>query len=231
MPDVNYNPGNQEPRSEPMGPPPYTPPTQQWAPMSVIPPKKHTVRNVLLIVVAGLVGLCGIGTIIAAASSQNKPSTVAAPVFTDCPFAAGGCPSATVAAAVPAASKAASPTPAATTKAAAPPATTKAAPPPPAPPKLTVSQQQALGDARDYLNVEHFSRTGLIKQLQFDGYSAADATYAADAVGADWMAEAAGAAADYLKVEHFSHSGLVKQLEFDGFTAAEAEHGTTSVGL
>jgi len=57
--------------------PPFSPayqyPPQQFAP---IPPakKKHTVRNVLLILAAGLVALCGVGTIVAAANGGAKPS-------------------------------------------------------------------------------------------------------------------------------------------------------------
>jgi len=66
---ASYIPGNEEPRQQPMGPPAY--PTQQFAP--ILPAKKkHTVRNVLLIVVAGLVALCGIGTIIAATTSPGR---------------------------------------------------------------------------------------------------------------------------------------------------------------
>jgi len=66
---ASYIPGNEEPRQQPMGPPAY--PTQQFAP--ILPAKKkHTVRNVLLIVVAGLVALCGVGTIVTAATSSGK---------------------------------------------------------------------------------------------------------------------------------------------------------------
>jgi hypothetical protein len=75
MPDMNYIPGNQEPRQQPMGPPAY--PTQQFAP--ILPPKKkHTTRNVLLIVLAGLVALCGVGTIVAATTSSGKAGYQAA---------------------------------------------------------------------------------------------------------------------------------------------------------
>lgn len=94
-----------------------------------------------------------------------------------------------------------------------------------------MSQQQALGAARDYLEVSHFSRTGLIKQLEFEKFSVADATFAADAVGADWNAQADGAAADYMRVSHFSRASLISQLKFDGFTDAQAQHGASSVGL
>ena len=207
-------------------PQPPFPPTALLPPVPQPPKKRHTGRIVLLSILGSLVLLCVIGTIGAALSNGDKPkpgaNTVATVVATTQPAAT-------------AATKAPSPPPA-TTKAAAV-ATTKAAPPPattpaaPAAPQLTVSQQQALGKARDYLDFTHFSRTGLIDQLKFDGFSIADATFAVDHVGADWNAEAAGKAQDYMSLEHFSHSGLVDQLEFDGFTAAQAEYGAKSVGL
>lgn len=52
--------------------PPIIPAHQypQYAP--ILPPKKHTTRNVLLIVLAGLIALCGVGTIIAATTSSGK---------------------------------------------------------------------------------------------------------------------------------------------------------------
>jgi hypothetical protein len=75
MPDMNYIPGNQEPRQQPMGPPAY--PIQHFAP--ILPPKKkHTTRNVLLIVLTGLVALCGVGTIVAATTSSGKAGNGAA---------------------------------------------------------------------------------------------------------------------------------------------------------
>lgn len=210
---------------------PYPGPAPVYAP--ILPPKKHTVRNVLLIVTVGLVALCGVGTIVAAASSGDKPATHAAAVLPSstaqhiqpgqqdpgiAPAASGNVITVPV-------------SPAAKPTTQAPKSKVTTPPPPPAAPQLTTGQQQALGDARDYLNVSHFSRKGLIDQLKFDGFSDADATYAADHVGADWMAQAAGAAADYLRVSHFSHSGMVDQLEFDGFSQAEAEHGASAVGL
>lgn len=58
--------------------PPIIPAHQypQYAP--ILPPKKHTTRNVLLIIVAGLVAACGVGTIIAATTSSGKPGPAAA---------------------------------------------------------------------------------------------------------------------------------------------------------
>ena len=95
----------------------------------------------------------------------------------------------------------------------------------------TTSQEQARRSAISYLNSQSFSRKGLIQQLEFEGYSTADATYAADAVNADWNAQAAKHAKSYLQSQSFSRSGLIQQLEFDGFTPAQAEYGVSQTGL
>ena len=138
-------------------------------------------------------------------------------------------------------SKTASPLkPAAATPAAAPakPAVAPAKPKPAATaPAVTVSQANAIGQARDYLNTEAFSRNGLIAQLDspYGGqFSVADATYAVDSLNVDWNAQAVKAAKQYLATESFSHAGLVDQLSspYGGqFTAAQAEYGTTGAGL
>jgi hypothetical protein len=108
-------------------------------------------------------------------------------------------------------------------KAPAPPATKK--------PPLTVAQQNAVGSAKDYLSNQHFSRSGLIKQLKFEGYTTKEATFAVDAIHADWKAQAAGTAEDYLSNQHFSRSGLIAQLKFEGYTTAQATHGVSKAGL
>jgi hypothetical protein len=95
---------------------------------------------------------------------------------------------------------------------------------------LTMDQDNALGSASDYLDVSAFSRSGLIEQLEFEGYSTADATMAVDAVGADWTEQAFLAAQQYLQVSNFSQSALVDQLEYDGFTAEQAKAGVFQLG-
>jgi hypothetical protein len=95
----------------------------------------------------------------------------------------------------------------------------------------TANHTQAVRDARQYLQFQAFSLKGLIKQLEFDGFSPSDATYGASHAGANWMKEAAAAAKEYLKTEPFSFSGMVAQLEFDGFTHAQAVHGAHAAGL
>jgi len=96
---------------------------------------------------------------------------------------------------------------------------------------VSVSQRNAQGSARDYLSFTSFSRSGLIDQLEYEGFSTSDATWAVDSLNVDWNAQAAGAAQDYLSFTSFSHSGLVDQLEYDGFTPEQAEYGVSQTGL
>jgi hypothetical protein len=75
-----------------------------------------------------------------------------------------------------------------------------------------------------------FSRSGLITQLEYDGFSTSDATYGTDAQNANWNNEAAKKGKAYLDVMPFSRSGLITQLEYDGFTREQAEYGTSANG-
>lgn len=76
-----------------------------------------------------------------------------------------------------------------------------------------------------------FSYSGLVHQLEYEGYSNADATFAADYCGADWNEQAAKSAESYLKYMSFSRSSLIHQLEYEGFTADQATYGADAVGL
>ena len=97
--------------------------------------------------------------------------------------------------------------------------------------KETVAQSNAKKSATSYLRYSSFSRTGLIGQLEFEGFSTADATYGVDAQKADWNAQAAKSAKSYLKYSSFSRIGLIDQLVFEGFTQAQAEYGVSTTGL
>ncbi|MFF5076095.1 Ltp family lipoprotein [Actinoplanes sp. NPDC000266] len=97
--------------------------------------------------------------------------------------------------------------------------------------ELTVSQENAVEKAADYLSYTAFSRSGLIKQLKFEGFSAKDATFGVDAQKANWNEQAAKTAEDYLSYSSFSRSGLIKQLKFEGFTAKQAAYGVKKAGL
>ena len=98
-------------------------------------------------------------------------------------------------------------------------------------PTGSVSQQNAVKRAKSYLNYTSFSRDGLIKQLEYEGFSNEDAAYGADNCGADWMRQAELKARRYNESMSFSRSRLIQQLEYEGFTTEEAEHGADSVGL
>ena len=74
-----------------------------------------------------------------------------------------------------------------------------------------------------------FSYSGLIEQLEYEGFSTSEATYAADNCGADWNEQAAKKAREYLDFMSFSRSGLIEQLEFEGFTRSQAEYGVNAV--
>ena len=91
-------------------------------------------------------------------------------------------------------------------------------------------EQNALKKAYQYLEYNAFSYTGLIDQLEFEGFSTNEATYAADACGADWNEQAALKAQQYLKYSAFSRSELIDQLEFEGFTHSQAVYGAEQNG-
>ena len=94
----------------------------------------------------------------------------------------------------------------------------------------TKAQENARKSAKSYLSFSSFSRIGLIRQLEYEKYSTADATYGVDAQGADWSAQAAKSAKSYLEFSSFSRDSLVAQLEFEGFTTEQAIYGVTANG-
>lgn len=98
-------------------------------------------------------------------------------------------------------------------------------------PLSPVTQQNALRTAKSYLQMSGYSHDGLINQLEYEQYSAEDATWAADNVGADWNQQAVRTANSYLKMSGYSHDGLVNQLEYEGYTASQAEYGATAAGV
>ena len=98
-------------------------------------------------------------------------------------------------------------------------------------PSETIGQENARESAENYLNSMSFSRSGLIEQLKFEGFSQADAEYGTDSMKADWNEQAALSAQNYLDSMSFSRSGLIDQLVFEGFSQAEAEYGVNAVGF
>jgi hypothetical protein len=100
----------------------------------------------------------------------------------------------------------------------------------PAPPAVTqpgetASQANASRMAADYLDSMSFSRQGLIDQLQYEGFTLADATHGVDVHGFNWYAQSIASAAEYLDFMSFSRQGLIDQLVYEGFTQSEAVYG------
>ena len=95
----------------------------------------------------------------------------------------------------------------------------------------TPTQRQARLSARDYLDGQAFSRSGLIEQLKYEGFSTRAATYGVDHVSVSWYHQAVLSAKDYLDGQHFSRSGLIEQLEYEGFTARQAVYAVNHISV
>lgn len=94
----------------------------------------------------------------------------------------------------------------------------------------STSQSNAVRTAKSYLNVMAFSRDGLIDQLEYEGFSNADAVYGVDNCDADWNEQAEKSAKSYLKTMSFSYNGLIEQLKYEGFTHEQAVYGVSCSG-
>lgn len=96
--------------------------------------------------------------------------------------------------------------------------------------KAVIGEKNALAKALSYLEYTSFSYSGLVKQLEFEGFTHQEAVYGVDNCGADWNEQAALKARSYLDYSAFSREGLINQLEFEGFTKEQAEYGVQAVG-
>ena len=94
----------------------------------------------------------------------------------------------------------------------------------------TLGEKNAAKSALNYLRTMPFSYSGLVNQLEFEGYTHAEAVYGVDRCGADWNEQAALKSESYLDFSSFSRDGLIAQLEFEGFTRQQAEYGVQAVG-
>jgi hypothetical protein len=102
-------------------------------------------------------------------------------------------------------------------------------------PEMTSGQENALQSAQGYLDIGGFSKAGLIGQLSSsagEGFSKADATFAANNVDVDWNEEAVESAQGYLDMGGFSEAGLIDQLSSaagEEFTPAQARYAVSKV--
>jgi len=94
----------------------------------------------------------------------------------------------------------------------------------------TTGQQNALQSAKSYLLYSAFSYEGLIDQLEYEGFTTEEATYAVDHCGADWSAQALASAKTYLSFSAFSYKGLIDQLEYEKFTSEQATYAADNCG-
>lgn len=95
----------------------------------------------------------------------------------------------------------------------------------------TENQQKALDKANEYVDTLPLSHKGLIKQLEYDGYTTDVATYAADNCSANWNKEAKEMAEQYMDSTTYTYKDMVQQLETEGFTKEQAKFGAKAVGL
>jgi hypothetical protein len=94
----------------------------------------------------------------------------------------------------------------------------------------TLAEKNAAKKALDYLAYTSFSYSGLVEQLEYEGYTHEEAVYGVDRCGADWNEQAALKAKQYIDYTSFSRDGLIAQLEYEGFTRQQAEYGAQAVG-
>ncbi|MBF6427834.1 Ltp family lipoprotein [Nocardia cyriacigeorgica] len=94
--------------------------------------------------------------------------------------------------------------------------------------QLSPGQRNAVQAAEQYLELSAFSRSGLIDQLEYEGYSTEDATFAVDSLNVDWNEQAKRSAEQYLELTSFSLSALIDQLVYEGFTREQAEYGANA---
>lgn len=95
----------------------------------------------------------------------------------------------------------------------------------------TLSQKNAVGKANNYLSVMAFSKSSLVKQLEYEGFSNEDATYAVNKIDVDWKEQAVLKAKSYLDIMNYSRSGLIEQLEYEGFSNEEATYAVDKIGF
>jgi host cell surface-exposed lipoprotein len=188
-------------------------PVGQFPPQVPVKKKGHLLRNVGIVV--GALLLVGIGAALASSPSAQQQARQGTSDAFNSPAATAQAPAT------------AKPTAA---------ATAKASPIAPAGPTLTNQQQNAAESARQYLDMQAFSRLGLIDQLSSsygEGYSVRDSTIAVDSLHVNWNAEAVQSAKEYLATQPFSCKGLIAQLDSrygERFTVAQATYGAQQAG-
>ena len=80
-------------------------------------------------------------------------------------------------------------------------------------PLMRTGNVQAAGKADSYLSYSAFSRSGLVDQLLYEGYTSSEAEYGVASTNADWNGQAAKKAKSYLEYSSFSRQGTHRPVE------------------
>ena len=88
----------------------------------------------------------------------------------------------------------------------------------------------AVEAAKKYLDSGSYSYTALVDKLQQDGYSTADAEYAANNCGADWNKKAAEEAKALISSGTYTKEELIDKLMLKGYTFEQAASGAEANG-
>lgn len=92
-------------------------------------------------------------------------------------------------------------------------------------------RQEALDCAVDFVKSRSYSYYALVDALLAEGYSSADAQYAADNCGANWNDQAVSAAQKYIAGDpELTKESLIDKLMADGFSYEQAVYGAESNG-
>lgn len=94
---------------------------------------------------------------------------------------------------------------------------------------LSLEEQNAYRSAKSYISIMAFSREGLIRQLEYEGYSTESAEVAIDLLEIDWIEQAKKCANSYIHTMPFSKKGLIHQLEYEGFSTSDATIAAESI--
>ena len=93
-------------------------------------------------------------------------------------------------------------------------------------------KEEALAKAKSYLtNGSGFSEKSLEDQLDYEGFSTSEISYAIKNCGADWKEQCLRNAKSYLKSgSGFSENGLKDQLEYEEFSSTEISYAIKNCG-
>lgn len=97
-------------------------------------------------------------------------------------------------------------------------------------PELSLNQKNAIRKAESYLKIMAFSRSGLIEQLEYEGFTSEEAIFAVDNIIVDWNEQAYLKAENYLSTFAFSKDGLIEQLEYEKFTKEQISYAIEKIG-